>query len=101
MTSVNEQADALERKILHDHSPLHVTLGRDVDIRNFVVIGRAPGDDGHRMIIHINERALDKFRYALEFRRVYGRHSIDTLIRDQSENEMFEAVHDFLEKAAA
>lgn len=108
MSSCDEHADALEQEIRDEFSLLRVKLGRDIEpYRDFVVIGRVPDpanvavDDGHRLIISVIEIEPKRFRYNLHYRKAFGKHPSDTMIRDRNRDEMRSAVREFLMSAAA
>jgi hypothetical protein len=107
MSSVSDHADALEQEFRDEYSYNRVKLGRDIEpYRDFVVVGRVSGDDpaaddGDRLIVSVAEIEPAKFRYHLHYRRAYGKHCSDKLIRDCKRDEMRIAVRDFLMSNAA
>lgn len=106
MSNASDEADALEREFMDEHSPLRVKLARDIEpFREFVVVGRVVSaadpaiDDGDRLIVSVAETEPKKFRYHLHYRRAYGKHPTDKMVRDRSRDEMQVAVRDFLASA--
>jgi hypothetical protein len=107
MSSVSDHADALEQEFRDEYSYNRVKLGRDIEpYRDFVVVGRVSGadpnaDDGDRLMVLVAEIEPTKFRYHLHYRRAYGKHPSDKMVRGRNRDEMRVAVRNFLMSNAA